>query len=85
MASKAITTIGGYIAQKVSNKTVDKAMQKISKPYERLKREIFGIKPLNVGEKETIKCLQNPNNNASYCKSVGDKARKTYHQTGKYK
>lgn len=85
MASKAIATIGGYIAQKVSNKTVDKAMQKISKPYERLKREIFGIKPLNVGEKETIKCLQNPNNSTYYCKSVGDIARKNYHKTGKYK
>lgn len=85
MASKAISKIGRYATKKVGNKTIDKAIQKISKPYERLKREVFGIKTLNVGEKETIKCLQNPNTNVSYCKSVGDKARKTYHQTGKYK
>ena len=85
MASKAISTIGKYAAKKIGNKTFDKAIQKISEPYERLKRKTFGIKPLNVGERETIKCLQNPHNSLSYCKSVGNTVRKTYHKTGKYK
>lgn len=85
MASKAISTFGQYAAQKIGNKTIDKAIQKISKPYERLKREAFGIKPLNVGERETIKCLQNPHNRPNDCKSVGNTTRKTYHKTGKYK
>ena len=85
MASKAISTIGKYAAKKIGNKTIDKAVQKISEPYERLKREAFGIKPLNVGERETMKCLQNPRNSSSYCKSFGNTARKTYHKTGKYK
>lgn len=85
MASKAVLTIGQYAAKKIGNKTIDKAIQKISKPYERLKREAFGVKPLNVGERETIKCLQNPHNSSSFCKSVGNTTRKTYHKTGKYK
>ena len=85
MASKAISTIGKYAAKKIGNKTFDKAIQKISEPYERLKRKAFGIKALNVGERETIKCLQNPHNSSSYCKSVGNTVRKTYHKTGKYK
>lgn len=85
MASKATSTIGKYVAKKIGNKTFDKAIQKISEPYERLKRKAFGIKPLNVGERETIKCLQNPHNCSSYCKSVGNTVRKTYHKTGKYK
>ena len=57
MASKAISTIGKYAAKKIGNKTFDKAIQKISEPYKRLKRKAFGIKPLNVGERETIKYL----------------------------
>ena len=85
MTNKAISKIGKYAAKKIGKKTIDKAIQKISKPYERLKREVFGIKPLNIGEKETIKCLQNPNNSLNYCKSVGNTARKAYHKTGKYK
>lgn len=39
MASKAISTIGKYAAKKIGNKTFDKAIQKISEPYERLKRK----------------------------------------------
>ncbi len=85
MASKTNLKIGKYAAKKIGNKTFDKAIQKISEPYERLKRKTFGIKPLNVGERETIKCLQNPHNSSSYCKSVGNTVRKTYHKTGKYK
>lgn len=85
MASKAISTIGRYAAKKIGKKTIDKAIQKIDKSYERLKHEAFGIKPLNIGERETINCLQNPRNSSSYCKSVGNDARKIYHKTGKYK
>ena len=55
MASKAISTIGKYAAKKIGNKTFDKAIQKISEPYERLKRKTFGIKPLNVGERNVYK------------------------------
>lgn len=43
MASKATSTIGKYVAKKIGNKTFDKAIQKISEPYERLKRKAFGI------------------------------------------
>ena len=49
MASKAISTIGKYAAKKIGNKTFDKAIQKISEPYERLKRKAFGIKPPKFG------------------------------------
>ncbi len=85
MASKAILTVGKYAAKKIGNKTIDKTIQKMNESYERLKREAFGIKPLNVGERETIKCLQNPRNSSNYCKSVGNASRKSYHKTGKYK
>ena len=54
MASKAISTIGKYAAKKIGNKTFDKAIQKISEPYKRLKRKAFGIKPLNVGDYDPI-------------------------------
>lgn len=46
--------------------------------------ETVGIKTLNVGERETVKCLQNPHNSIQKCKSVGDRARKAYHKTGQY-
>lgn len=85
MITKTIPTIGRYAAKKIGNKAIDKAVQKIDEPYKKLKYEAFAIKPLNVGEKETIKCLQNPHNSLDYCKSVGDKVRKTYHKTRKYK
>lgn len=73
------------LLKKLAIKLLIKQYKKISEPYERLKRKAFGIKPLNVGERETIKCLQNPHNSSSYCKSVGNTVRKTYHKTGKYK
>ncbi len=84
MVNKLATSVGRYAVKKIANKFLDKAVERISKPYERLKREVFGIKPLNVGEKELIQCLQNKKNSSNYCKSVGEKVRKVYHKTGKY-
>ena len=84
MVNKLATSVGRYAVKKIANKSLDKAVERISKPYERLKREVFGIKPLNVGEKELIQCLQNKKNSSNYCKSVSEKARKVYHKTGKY-
>ncbi len=84
MVNKIITSVGRYAVKKVGGKAVDKFIEKSSEPYRKLKRAAFQIKPLNVGERETIKCLRNPKNSLDYCKSVGDKARRTYRKTGKY-
>ena len=72
------------VRMRISEKAVDKFIEKSSEPYRKLKRAAFQIKPLNVGERETIQCLRNPKNSLDYCKSVGDKARRTYRKTGKY-
>lgn len=85
MTNKLITMAGKYAAKKVRNKTVNKAMEKISEPYEKFKKEVFGIKPLNVGERETIKCLQNRHNTLDYCKNIGNKVRKAYQKSVKYR
>ena len=82
--NKIITSVGRYAVKKVVGKAVDKFIEKSSEPYRKLKRAAFQIKPLNVGERETIQCLRNPKNSLDYCKSVGDKARITYRKTSKY-
>ena len=81
MINKIATSVGKFVAKKTGNK----AVEKISEPYEKLNRTAYGIRPLNVGEEETIKCLQNPRNSLSNCKSVGTAARRIYQKTGKYK
>ncbi len=85
MVNKLVTTAGMYAAKKIGSKTLDKAIETVSAPYRKGKQAVFGFKPLNVGERETVKCLQNPHNSLQHCKSVGDSVRKTYHKTGKYK
>ncbi len=81
MVNKTIFTVSKYASRKVKNKTLDKIIQKIDEHYTAAKKEAFGVKPLNIGEKETINCLQNPKNSLTYCKSVGNKVRKKYHKT----
>lgn len=85
MVNKLVTTAGKYVAKKIGSKALDKAIETVSSPYRKSKQAVFGFKPLNVGERETVKCLQNPHNSLQHCKSVGDSVRKTYHKTGKYK
>ena len=80
MVSKIVTTAGKYAAKKPGNKALEKAFE----PYEKINKTAYGIRPLNVGERETIECLKNPRNSLDYCKSVGNKARKSYRKTGKY-
>ena len=81
MVNKMVTSVGKFVARKAGSKTAEKTFDS----YEKLNRAAYGIKPLNVGEKETIRCLQNPHNSLNYCKSVGAKAGNTYRKTGKYK
>ncbi len=38
MTNKLITMAGKYAVKKVRNKTVNKAMEKISEPYEKFKK-----------------------------------------------
>lgn len=76
MVSKIVTTAGKYAAKKLGNKALEKAFE----PYEKINKTAYGIRPLNVGERETIECLKNPRNSLDYCKSVGNKARKKYHK-----
>lgn len=85
MVNKLVTTAGMYAAKKIGSKTFDKAIETVSNPYRKGKQAVFGIKPLNVGEREVIRCLQNPQNTIQHCKSVGDSVRRAYHKTGKYK
>ena len=69
----------------IAKKSGSKALEKISDSYGKFNKSIFGIRPLNVGERETVQCLQNPHNSLERCKSLGDKARIKYQKTGKYK
>ncbi len=75
-----IIEVGKIALKKVKNKSINKVMEKASETYKKIKNEAFGIKTLNVGEKETIKCLKNSRNSVSKCKDIGNKARKSYHK-----
>ncbi|MBQ8870698.1 MAG: hypothetical protein IJ019_04910 [Alphaproteobacteria bacterium] len=76
MVNKLIVKAGKYAAKKLGNKALEKAFE----PYEKINKTAYGIRPLNIGERETIECLQNPRNSLDYCKSVGNKVRKKYHK-----
>lgn len=84
MVSKLISTVGKYAAKKIGNKVLENTFDS----YDNIKRKVInnsiGIKPLNVGERETIECLKNRRNSAEFCRSVGNAARKAYRKTGKY-
>ncbi|MBR4105758.1 MAG: hypothetical protein IKK52_00465 [Alphaproteobacteria bacterium] len=80
MVNKLVTTIGRSVAKRTGSKLIEK----INRPFEMLNQEVFGVKPLNVGERETLKCLQNSHNSRDYCKKVGDKVRNNYRKTGNY-
>ena len=41
------------------------------------KTQVFGFE-------SALRGMRNPKNSLDYCKSVGDKARRTYRKTGKY-
>ena len=71
MVNKLVTTAGMYAAKKIGSKTLDKAIETVSAPYRKGNQAVFGVKPLNVGERETVKCFQNPHNILQYCKSGG--------------
>lgn len=78
--NKIIKELGKIALKKVKNKSVNKAMEKASETYKKIKNEVLGIKTLNVGEKETIKCFKNSRNSVSKCKNIGNKVRKNYHK-----
>ena len=80
MVNKLITTISRGVAKKTGSKLVEK----VSRPFEKLNQEVFGIKPLNIGERETVRCLQNRHNSSDFCKKVGNKVRDNYRKTGNY-
>lgn len=80
MVNKIVTSAGKFIARKAGSKAAEKTFDS----YERVNRAAYGIKPLNIGEKETVRCLQNPRNSLSHCKSVGTATRKAYQKSGKY-
>ena len=78
--NKIIQEVGKTALKKVKNKSVNKAMEKASETYKKIKNEAFGIKTLNIGKKETIKCLKNSRHSVSKCKDIGNKVRKNYHK-----
>lgn len=84
MIGKIVTTTGKFVAKKTGMKVLEKTFD----TYGNLKRKTInntiGGKPLNVGERETIKCLQSPHNSLKRCKAVGAAARRAYLKTGKY-
>lgn len=84
MVNKLVTTAGKYAAKKIGSKALEKAFDTYGNFKRKAVNETVGIKTLNVGERETVKCLQNPHNSIQKCKSVGDSARKAYHKTGQY-
>lgn len=84
MVSKIITTAGRYAVKKISNKTINKVVEKINEPFAAFNREILGIKPLNVGEDEEMACYRQYPNDTTRCRAVGDRIREEYHRTGKY-
>ncbi len=76
MVSKIVTTAGKYAAKNLAIRLWKKHLNHTKK----INKTAYGIRPLNVGERETIECLKNPRNSLDYCKSVGNKARKKYHK-----
>lgn len=82
MVNKIVTKIG----KKVAKKTGSKAIKKTSDTIEYFDQRIgWGIKPLNVGEKETIECLKKYPNNLSFCQSIGNKVRDNYNHPWRHK
>ncbi len=84
MVNKIVTRAAKYALKRTKNRVANKVAEKVIEPYERMNRRLFGISDLNVGERETINCLQNPHNSLDYCKSVGNKVRRKYRKTGTY-
>lgn len=60
MISKLVTTIAQKtITKKVAGKAFDKAIEKTSDTYNYVKDRVrWGIKPLNIGEEETLACYK---------------------------
>ena len=84
MVNKLIVSAGKYAAKKLGNKALEKSFDFYGNTKRKAINETVWLKPLNVGERETIECLKNPRNSLDYCKSMGNKARKSYRKTGKY-
>ena len=84
MVNKIVTRAAKYALKRTKNRVANKVAEKVIEPYERMNRRLFGISDLNVGERETINCLQNPHNSLDYCKSVGNNVRRKYRKTGTY-
>lgn len=72
-----------FAAKKARNTFFDKMAQKSFEPYERFKREVYGVNPLNVGEREFIDCMRRLNNQQQ-CEKVMRNAIEQYYKTGKY-
>ena len=83
MVNKIVTMGAKFAAKKIGNK----ALEKLSDTYDNIHRKVylntFGPKPLNVGEREYIDCLQT-SGNKSQCRNAAQKAVRQYHKTGKY-
>lgn len=84
MLNKIVTSVGRYAAKKAGNKVLEKSFDFYDNSKRKLINNTVWVKPLNVGERETIQCLQNPRNRVEYCVSLGNHARRKYQKTGKY-
>ena len=76
MVNKLVT----FAAKKAGGKTFEKTIEKASDTYDYIKDRIrWGIKPLNIGEDESLECYRKYPNDKTRCKALGDKIRDNYH------
>lgn len=77
MVSKLVTTI----ARKVGGKALEKSAEKLSDTYDYVSDRVrWGIKPLNMGEEESLNCYKYmPQDKTGFCDSVGNSKREQYH------
>ena len=86
MINKIATTVASFALRNVGNTAIDKTVQKFNEPYRQFKQEIFGIKPLNVGEDKSMRCYKAmPYDSTGFCQKVFEYEINKYHKTGKYK
>ena len=86
MMNKIATGVASFALRKIGNATIDKTVQRFNEPYRRFKQETTGIKPLNVGEDESMRCYRAmPYDSTGFCKKVFEYEIDKYYKTGKYK
>ncbi len=76
MVNYIATKIGKKVAKKAGGKALKKTFDTLEYIDERIG---WGVKPLNIGEKETVECYKQYPKDPKRCQALGNKKRDEYH------